>query len=179
MKQISFAAMNNGNVKIIVTTRRYSLTHFDVILKIWVELRWKLYADMRKIAALITASTISPDESNDYWSHCSESMRIGYNRWKSKILLESILLSIMPSFRYSVFDPIALDGNRITSWRRRLSGFVVKEGKSDAHMGFPKKLRPEIARNDKSARINRYIVIRNRKLSAINENQVSSALYRG
>lgn len=66
MKQISFAAMNNGNVKIIVTTQRYSLTHFDVILKIWVELRWKLYADMRKIAALITASTISSDESSDY-----------------------------------------------------------------------------------------------------------------
>lgn len=46
----------------------------------------------------------------------------------------------------------------VTSWRRRLPGFVAKRGKSEARLGFPKKLRREIARNDRSARINRYIV---------------------
>lgn len=61
----------------------------------------------------------------------------------------------MPSFRYSAFDPIALDGNRnfVTTQTARERVERARRGP-----GFPKKLRREIARNDRSARINRYIV---------------------
>lgn len=72
MERIPFAAMNNGNVKIIVTARRYSLTHFAVILKIWIELLGVMQIRERKIAALITVHTVSRDELNDYLSHNSE-----------------------------------------------------------------------------------------------------------
>lgn len=49
MERIPFVAMNNGNVRIIVPARGYSLTHFGIILKIWVELL-ESYANTWKIA---------------------------------------------------------------------------------------------------------------------------------
>jgi len=72
MEQIPFAAMNNGNVKIIVTARRYSLTHFAVILKIWVELLGVMQIREENCGADYSAHSYTGYESNDYLSRNSE-----------------------------------------------------------------------------------------------------------